>query len=270
MAKKLSPKRVLETLSPKPEKRSNEPSKTFAVEEASRINAKQEEVIKSLQFSLCQAEDKIKRLEGENAALRDELATKEDQIRSEVATEMEVRLREARAKHQEKYEQLRSQIKQESKKEIAVSMNRAGNQLEELMDKVDECEKEMIRMNQEHTEEVSSLNQVIERLQERLRLTETKDKENVVCKTTEKKKTPKKKRRRKNLKKKNLKKKNPTERIKMKQMMKPKKTLPSNHSNLHYLLGKRKLLVEISVHEGHYAIQLTKHKYVFIYPWFEK
>jgi hypothetical protein len=106
---------------------------------------------------------------------------------------MEVRLREARAKHHEKHEQLRSQIGQESKKEFAVSMDRAGNQLEELMDKVDECEKEMIRMNQEHNKEVSSLRQVIERLQERLRSEETKDKENDVCKTAEKKRTPMKK-----------------------------------------------------------------------------
>jgi hypothetical protein len=181
-------------LSPKPERKNNELSQTFsAVEEASRINSKQEEAIKSLKFSLYQAEEKIKRLEDDNIALREELATKEDQIRSEVATEMEVRLREARAKHHEKHEQLRSQIGQESKKEFAVSMDRAGNQLEELMDKVDECEKEMIRMNQEHNKEVSSLRQVIERLQERLRSEETKDKENDVCKTAEKKRTPMKK-----------------------------------------------------------------------------
>lgn len=123
------------------------------------------EEIEKLKKSLQVSNEKIFRLENQNMQLRNELDSKEDQIRIEVSMEMEKRLRETRTKHNEKYEHLRSVIRhQASKTDISVSMNRAGSQLEELMDKIDECEKEMIRMSQEHHQIVTSLNHRIEEL----------------------------------------------------------------------------------------------------------
>ena len=58
--------------------------------------------------------------------------------------------------------------RQTSKADISVSMNRAGNQLEELMDKIDECEKEMLRMNQDHNKEIMILSSEIEDLNKKI------------------------------------------------------------------------------------------------------
>ena len=133
--------------------------------EKEKFADRSEEVAK-LQRSLRAANDKIQNLENENMQLVDELDQKEDQIRTEVAMEMEERLRETRAKHNEKYEQLKSMMRhQTSKADTLVSMNRAGSQLEDLMDKIDECEKEMIRMTQDHQKEVGDLQTQIKELQ---------------------------------------------------------------------------------------------------------
>lgn len=122
----------------------------------------------ALQRSLEQAQAEIARLESENVDLREEMEEKEDQIRAEVAEEMEELLRETRAKHQEKYELLRSQMQQNSNTSRTVNMDKAESQLEELMDKIDECEKEMARLSQSHGEEVASLKAQIQELQNML------------------------------------------------------------------------------------------------------
>jgi hypothetical protein len=118
-----------------------------------------------LKKSLQVTKEKVSILEDQNLQLLEELDNKEDQIRIEVSMEMEKRLRETRTKHNEKYEQLKSVMRQQaSKADVSVSMNRAGIQLEELMDKIDECEKETLRMSHEHQQIVVTLNNQIEEL----------------------------------------------------------------------------------------------------------
>lgn len=158
MTKKLSPKRAEQ--------------KRFTSEEIAKENEEfatndlDDEEIETLKKSMKVMKEKIGRLENKNMQLLDELDNKEDQIRIEVSMEMEERLRETRTKYNEKFEQLRSMMhRQASKADISVSMNRAENQLEELMDKIDECEKEMLRMSQQHKQIITALNSQIEELQ---------------------------------------------------------------------------------------------------------
>lgn len=149
LAKKLSPKRVTE----------RKPAPT-EIEKGHN-----EEIERLLKKSLQVTKEKISILEDQNLQLLEELDNKEDQIRIEVSMEMEKRLRETRTKHNEKYEHLKSVMRQQaSKADVSVSMNRAGIQLEELMDKIDECEKETLRMSQEHQQIVATLNNQIEEL----------------------------------------------------------------------------------------------------------
>jgi hypothetical protein len=56
--------------------------------------------------------------------------------------------------------------RQTSKTDISV----AGNQLEELMDKVDECEKEMFRMNEKHSKEALTLSDELQEYNRKLHL----------------------------------------------------------------------------------------------------
>lgn len=158
MAKKLSPKRVFQKASAVANPLAKELESTARDTE-----------VEALKLSLQEAQSRIESLEYDNSQLQDELVIKEDQIRSEVAVEMEERLRETRRKHQEKYQQLQLQMGQESSKTaFSVKMGRAESQLEELMDKIDECEKEMIRLGQNHKQEVESLEGQITMLQRQL------------------------------------------------------------------------------------------------------
>lgn len=142
--------------------------KKYETEKSNGLTSKdvgRSEEIETLGKSLQAANEKVASLENQNLQLLDELDRKEDEIRAEVSMEMESRLRETRQRHNEKYERLKSQIQnQEPKDDISVSMSRAGTQLEELMDKVDECEKEILRMTRDHQQTVSALNDQINQL----------------------------------------------------------------------------------------------------------
>ncbi|KAG7352280.1 kinesin motor domain containing protein [Nitzschia inconspicua] len=163
MAKKLSPKRVFQKI-PHPENAmAGEDDYTIPTSTTCR------DEVEKLQASLLEARRRIETLEFDFCQLQEELETKEDQIRSEVALEMEQRLRETRRKHQEKYRQLQAEMAREaSKTPFTMKMDRAESQLEELMDKVEECEKEMMRMNRDHQEEVHTLEGVISDLKVKL------------------------------------------------------------------------------------------------------
>lgn len=163
IAKKFSPKKCVQN--------TNVSDKVEKYNGGNGRNVGRTEEIETLEKSLQQATEKVAILENHKSQLLDELDRKEEQIRIEVSMEMEKRLRETRTKHNEKYEQLRSEMRrQASKADISVSMNRAGTQLEELMDKIDECEKEMIRMSQEHQKTVTALNNQIECLKTKAKL----------------------------------------------------------------------------------------------------
>ena len=159
--------RIAKKLSPK--KYSAKQPATTEIEKSdstsSSRNCSRTEETDKLERSLQAANERVQNLENQKIQLLDELDRKEDQIRTEVSMEMEKRLRETRTKHHEKYEQLKSLMRhQASRADISVSMNRAGTQLEELMDKIDECEKEMIRMTQDHQQIVTVLRTQIEEL----------------------------------------------------------------------------------------------------------
>ncbi len=158
--------RIVKKLSPKKYSEKQDEMEGRNVQ-SSNDDAKNKEIEK-LEKSLKVANEKVASLESQNLQLLDELDRQEDQIRAEVSMEMENRLRETRRRHNEKYERLKSQIKnQASNSNFTVSMNRAGSQLEELMDKIDECEKEMIRMTRDHQETVSALHTEMEELKKK-------------------------------------------------------------------------------------------------------
>ena len=157
IAKKLSPKRAF--LKPAVAKQESEKTEFLPV---TTRNEDLSFEVASLQAELRRAQSQVQSLQEMNDELVEELETKEDQIRSEVAIEMEERLRETRQRHQAKYEALQAQIGQgKSKAGFELKMNNAEAQIEELMDKVEECEAEMLRTNQDHSKEVSALREEI-------------------------------------------------------------------------------------------------------------
>ncbi|VEU38631.1 unnamed protein product [Pseudo-nitzschia multistriata] len=157
MAKKLSPKKALEKIVVK-----NTVKEERIVSSRSYDHAKEIEALKNV---VQIAEERVYALKNKNTQLQVELESKEDQIRAEVAMEMEARLRETRTKQKEKYDHLRSVMQnQMSKNDVSLSISRAGNQIEELLDKIDECEQEMLRMSKEHRQEVICLNAQIDDL----------------------------------------------------------------------------------------------------------
>jgi hypothetical protein len=185
MAKNLSPKRVLQKRTAGSKKLAQETKLVMAgpvsykaptTDTDEPLNGSGD--IEILRKALSVSEAEANSLRYENARLVEEMRNKEHQIRTEVSVEMEERLRETRVKHQEKLELLRSQIQREtSKTEFTVSMNKAEDQLEELLDRVDESEKEMVRMTLEHKREVDSLHAKIEKLQDELKLEATQRKD---------------------------------------------------------------------------------------------
>lgn len=180
MAKNLTPKRGIQKRTAGANKQSKEANianiaaQTGGMDGSLRGPSDIEIVRKALAVSEAEANS----LRYENSRLIEEMRNKEHQIRTEVSMEMEERLRETRVKHQEKLESLRSQIQREtSKTEFTVSMNNAEDQLEELLDRVDESEKEMVRMTQQHRKEVETLQAQIASLQNELTLEATQSKQ---------------------------------------------------------------------------------------------
>ncbi|KAL3925960.1 MAG: hypothetical protein SGILL_000061 [Bacillariaceae sp.] len=183
MAKKLSPKRVFqkipgsEILSPKQRGSQKMPAAAAAEfqSESSKMpssaadNGSISAKIASLKAELDAAKSQVQSLADTNSQLQEELESKEDHIRSEVAVEMEERLRETRQRHQAKYDMLQAQIGQEkSETAFTVKKDKAETHLDELMDQVDECEKEMCRMTEDHNNNVNSMQSEIDQLKEEL------------------------------------------------------------------------------------------------------
>lgn len=159
VAKKLSPKRVF--------KKTPGPKKALVALSSNLSTTKED--LETLRSALFEAQARIETLEHDNAHIQEEMENKEDQIRSEVAGEMEGHMRETRRRHQEKIQQVQQQlIKEASKSSLTLKMDQAESHLEELMDKLDECEKENIRMNQDHLKDVEAFAKEIEDLKAQL------------------------------------------------------------------------------------------------------
>ena len=185
VAKKLSPKKVAKKLSPKKifhskgEKRkaaSKELDKSSSANLIEPIqkrvkyppekqtivlkSSEQEEEILALKMALNVAQSEVQTLRSAKADLEEELRQKETQIRMEVSQEMEDRLRASRERNNLELARLRDQINSNplpSRSSHKVQMDNTDKQIEELMDKVEECEEEMVRMRQEHEEQVKKL-----------------------------------------------------------------------------------------------------------------
>mmetsp|Transcript_17936 Transcript_17936/g.26546 ORF Transcript_17936/g.26546 Transcript_17936/m.26546 type:complete len:878 (-) Transcript_17936:85-2718(-) len=109
-------------------------------------------------LSNAQAEVQKLRLKGDQQAI--ELADVEETVRIEVSEEMERLFQQTREEYDCMIESLQNQLQQNplgAKSEKKARMDRAEKMIEELVDKVDECEEEMVRMRIAHEEEIDQL-----------------------------------------------------------------------------------------------------------------
>lgn len=117
--------------------------------------------IEKLQKSLAESEEERKRYESEAVALRDKLVKCEADIRREIFEETEVYHKCIHEQHNEIVSRLKQQITAASKapsmSAIKVKRDQADTMIDELMDKVDECEEEMARITESHEAEVAAL-----------------------------------------------------------------------------------------------------------------
>ena len=133
--------------------------------ESSKERAKE---LNDLRMALKIAKTEVAQLQSEKSALREELDQQESQIRLEVSEEMEERLRLSRQRNLEELNRLRSQLNfnqptcQSTRKAQA---DKVDTQIEELLDRVDECEEEMVRMRHVHKQEIDSLKETLKAAQ---------------------------------------------------------------------------------------------------------
>ncbi len=118
--------------------------------------------LREAQAALVHAKAEIHRLQVERGELLEELASQESFIRMEVSTEMEQRLRAARERHRQEVERLRAQLQSSQaplESNRKARLDHVNKHIQELMDKVDECEEEISRMRKEHQHEIDQLKQ---------------------------------------------------------------------------------------------------------------
>jgi hypothetical protein len=126
-----------------------------------------EEQIKCLQKTLSRAKIEIESRKMENTTLLEDLQNQERQIRMEVSEEIEERFRLTRARNNEEIERLKSKLGSNSSLCLStnkVQIDSTESHIQDLMDKVEECEEEMVRLRQEHTDEVAALKSQIKKL----------------------------------------------------------------------------------------------------------
>jgi hypothetical protein len=103
--------------------------------------------VKNLQASLSIAQAEV---EGLRLERDDELAAMEEKVRSEVSDEMEQHFDSTREEYDRIIESLHNQVKKANpvgaRSEKKQKMNQAEKMIDELVDKVEECEEEMVRM----------------------------------------------------------------------------------------------------------------------------
>lgn len=191
VAKKFSPKKLASKLSPKkmarpkaekrkPELKVSDTASQEAVEPklkkmrhpaaaASKSTSNldnQQKDIQALKAALTVAKADTDMIKLEKTELEEELNQQESQVRMEVAEEMEEQMRATQAEYTEIIERLRSQIHSNTavggRSTRKAHMDKAEQHIEELMDKVEECEEEMIRMRKEHAQEIGQLKAQLE------------------------------------------------------------------------------------------------------------
>lgn len=145
---------------------SNQPNSAVTTSLQRDVSVQQ---IETLRKELTAAQVQITKLVEAKKQLENDLEQQEAQIRMEVSEEMEERLRVARERSNQELTRLREQVtrmtqtsSQDNQFPLSTRkarMDQAERHIEELMDKVDECESEMIRMRQDHQEEIEKLKQ---------------------------------------------------------------------------------------------------------------
>jgi hypothetical protein len=174
--KGLSPKKIANRLSPKKwlgDEGKNHHEATTAHSEAKQLPqappvdsnlkaelASKEEKIRSLMVTLRAAKLEIETLDKENSNLIEDLQDQERQIRTEVSEEMEERFKATRARNLQELERLKSKLIANPslcRSTRKAQMDKADSQIQDLLDKVEECEEEMVRLRQEHSDEVVTL-----------------------------------------------------------------------------------------------------------------
>lgn len=116
--------------------------------------------LKQLKMSLSIAQAEAEVLRSEKSQLEEQLSQQEAQIRMELAQDMEEQMRVMREQYDDIIDNLKSQVQAvptPAKSVKKAQMDRAEEHLEELMDKVDECEDEMKRQREAHAAEIASL-----------------------------------------------------------------------------------------------------------------
>jgi len=179
MARKFSPPRKREGKEPT-KKRNDVPSNDSALppqgKQAKRYQSstnslsmkglqekvqKQEKEIKKLEEALSKVISEQKFLHSHNAELQEALSEREDEVRQEVAHEMQIQLSETRQRYEHIIEDLKLHVHQSENQSMMsarkIQTDRAQKHVDELRDKVEECEEEMVRMRENHLNEIASL-----------------------------------------------------------------------------------------------------------------
>mmetsp|Transcript_28600 Transcript_28600/g.43230 ORF Transcript_28600/g.43230 Transcript_28600/m.43230 type:complete len:872 (+) Transcript_28600:57-2672(+) len=118
--------------------------------------------IDDLKKALSHAQVEIHKLRLKRDKQATELAEVEETVRIEVSEEMEKIFQQTREEYDRIIESLQNQLQQNplcARSEKKARMDRAEKMIEELVDKVDECEEEMVRMRIAHEEEIDQLKQ---------------------------------------------------------------------------------------------------------------
>ena len=114
--------------------------------------------IKYLKMALSIAQAEIEVLRSEKEGLVEQMGEIETQVRMEVSEEMESQINNTKQHYQDIIDRMKRQIRPSlSVTEKQDRMEKASEQIDVLLFKVDECEEEMDRMRENHQNEVTEL-----------------------------------------------------------------------------------------------------------------
>eukprot|EP00592_Proboscia_alata_P004557 CAMPEP_0194369652 /NCGR_PEP_ID=MMETSP0174-20130528/17978_1 /TAXON_ID=216777 /ORGANISM="Proboscia alata, Strain PI-D3" /LENGTH=1069 /DNA_ID=CAMNT_0039146723 /DNA_START=48 /DNA_END=3257 /DNA_ORIENTATION=- len=112
----------------------------------------------AIKKEMMNSREQIRGLRSEMSQLKEELITKEVQIRSEVAEEMEVTLNEMHEQYDaERRANLAMQQRTPARSVRKLKEHKHEEQIDELRDQIDECEDEIERIRESYKGEISSL-----------------------------------------------------------------------------------------------------------------
>jgi hypothetical protein len=162
LVQKYSPKNLLGGKKRKVEEHSD---KRFIAAQAQVLSAEDKTIslrkeVKTLKAALSIAQAEVASLKLERDEQAEELADLEEKVRQEVSDEMEQVFSQTRQEYDRIIESLQNQVRNNpgmARSERKVKIDKAEKMIEELVEKVDECEEEMVRMRTEHASEMDQL-----------------------------------------------------------------------------------------------------------------